>query len=74
MAKRTVRVLVELEVPYHEYKTKAQNNRAASQIRRWVRDTARNEFRFIPLYVEKEPNGSYFEDVTEKARMKVTLL
>ena len=39
MAKRMVRVLVELEIPHEEFKTKAANDRAAAQILRWIRDT-----------------------------------
>lgn len=73
MAKRTVRVLVELEIPYEEYKTKAQNSRADASIRRWISETARSELSFIPLYVEKEPDGSYIEDCTSKAKIVVTL-
>ena len=72
MARRIVRVSIELEIPYEEYKTKAMNNRAASQISRWSRDAARDHLSFIPLYVEKEADGSYIEDCTRKAKIVVT--
>ena len=71
MAKRIAYVAVYLEVPYHEYNTKAKNSKADAEIRRWVRETVQNELSFIPMYVEKEPDGSYIEDVTDKAKIKV---
>ncbi|MEE8113880.1 MAG: hypothetical protein V3T23_05950 [Nitrososphaerales archaeon] len=71
MSKRIAYVAVYLEVPYEGYSSKAKNNKADAEIRRWVRETAQNELSFIPLYVEKEPDGSYIEDVTDKSKIKV---
>lgn len=71
MAKRIAYVAVYLEVPYEGYSSKTKNEQAERQIRRWVRETVQNELSFIPMYVEKESDGSYIEDVTNKSKIRV---
>ena len=67
MSRRTAYIIVYLEVPYEEYKTKALNNRADAEIRRQVKEIARDELSFFDLdSVRDDP-----DDCTHKAKIKV---
>lgn len=67
MARRTAYVMIYLEVPYEEYKTKALNNRADAEICRQVRAIARDEFSFFDL---DKVRGDQ-DDCTHQAKIKV---
>jgi len=61
---------VEFEVPFHEYDTPTKNNKAMAQIRRWIKDMFKE--RYIPLYIERDKSGAYWEDTTNgKIRVKI---
>lgn len=71
--KRTVTVVAKIDIPFHSYGNKTQDNRAEQCIKRWIREVLRNEASFIPLYVEKNPaTGGYIEDCSQKASIHVS--
>jgi len=64
-------MLVEIEVPFHEYDNIKKNTKAMSQIKRWIISAIREESLFVPLYVDKDENGSVIEDATGKSKAKI---
>ncbi len=71
MAIKTVKVKVEMEVPFHSYGTKAKDAKAVAHIRRWIRDTLTNGAGYIPLYVERDEHGGAIEDCTNKTKVRL---
>lgn len=68
--RKTLKVNIQLEVPWHSYGAKG-DKKAEAHIRRWIRDVLRNELSFIPLYVEKDDTGASIEDVTGQIKSRV---
>tara|TARA_Y100000034_G_scaffold43496_3_gene53127 strand:- start:42850 stop:43056 length:207 start_codon:yes stop_codon:yes gene_type:complete len=61
-------VTIEVEVPFHEYDTAAKNKKARQDIKNWLKESLRD---YIPLYVERDKNGSFIEDCSNKIKAKV---
>ena len=72
--KQTIKFNVALDITFHEYDSRTKNRRAASHIKRWIKDTLDSHCSFIPIYVERDENGSYIEDCTRKSKIKVEKL
>ena len=70
---RTVKIVVELEIPYEEYDSEKTNRRAEKSMFRWVRDTVKESLNFVPFYPEKAENGSWIEDCSKKVKSKTTM-
>ena len=70
---RSIKFTCEIEVPFHEYKTKKLNKKAFSYIKRWLRDCFKNtsQLNFIPLYVEKDEDGCWIEDACSESKIKI---
>ena len=62
--------MASIEIPYHQYKAKKKNKRAETSIIRWAKDYL-NALNYVPLYIERDKNGSAIEDTTEMARIKI---
>lgn len=60
---------IEIEAKYYPYSTKAKNKKADAQIKKWIKSLL--EFEHIPLYIEKDENGSYIEDCTKQIKIKL---
>lgn len=76
MSKKKVTITVDLEIEFNAYTTQRKNIRAAKHLRKWVEDTVKelvgNDS--IPLYIEKDENGSAIEEYATgtKANVKLT--
>ncbi len=68
---KTVKLKIELTIPFEDYKNKKWNLKAKNHIKKWVKDTMIQELSYIPLYVEKY-NGSWIEDSTGLIKNKVS--
>jgi hypothetical protein len=71
MSKKNVKVVVEMNVSFESYNDKAKDGKAKNQIRKFVRDVL-DDCSYIPLYVERDDDGSDIEDVTHSTRIKIT--
>lgn len=65
------KLVVEITVPYHEYKTATLNKRAHKEVKRWIKEVLENELNYIPLWVEEDPGGGHFEDSTGLVKFKI---
>lgn len=70
---KTLKITVNLEIPYHEYKTQLLNKRAESAIKKWVKSFLNLELAYIPIYVEYDSTGAAIEDVTGKIKNQITI-
>ena len=61
------RILIEIEASFHAYDSDAKNKRAKKHIETWIMDSID---RHVPIYAEKDENGSYIEDCTRKIKVK----
>lgn len=68
---KTIKVKVEVEVPFHSYGTEAKDARAVGDIRRWIKSSLTRECSYIPLYVDKDDSGATIEDSTSKTKVKL---
>ena len=66
MAKRRIAyVAIYLEVPFYGYSSKAKNEKAERQIRRQVKEIARDELSFFSL------DDLHEDDCTDKSKIRV---
>lgn len=70
MTIKKINLLASIEISYYPYKNKKKNKKAETDIVRWVRSSL-EDINYIPLYIEREENGSAIEDITQKARIKI---
>ena len=68
---RKVKVHVDIDVPYDEYRSKALNKKIDKAITKWITDTVKNECSFIPFYVEEADDGSMVECSTGLTKIEV---
>ena len=66
---RKVKCTIEITAEYHKYDKEVTNRSADKHIRRWIKESM-NDLRHIPIYAEKDENGSYIEDCTRKVTIK----
>jgi hypothetical protein len=69
MSTRKVKIAFEIEGPFIEYSNEKINKKAESSIKRWIKETLRNELSYIPFYVEESIDGSLIEDCSRKTKI-----
>ena len=69
--KETVKLIVEIEVPFASYEKESFNKKARKGIIKWVKETCLDHLSYIPLYVKPGDYGALEEDSTEKTKIKV---
>jgi len=68
---RTISLNLKIDVLFHEYASEKINKKAESLIRKYIKETMRNELSYIPIYAEKDKNGAFIEDESSKTSIKV---
>lgn len=66
-----MKINIEIDVDFSPYDTKRKNERAETSIRAWVLEVVRDSCSYIPMYIERDCNGSMIEDCTKKSRIKI---
>lgn len=69
--KRSVKIQVNIDVPFIAYDKEKLNKKAAKAIKDWIEGTIKNELSFITLYVEKDDKGCWIEDYSRKTKITV---
>lgn len=64
MTKLIETIQIEVKTSFDSYKTKRKDNTAIKHIRKWIVDSIKGSCP-IPLYIEKDSNGSFIEEMTE---------
>lgn len=65
---RTVKIVCEFEVPFVEYETEKENQRAINSLQRWIKSMLTEDGAYIPLFVNKDDNGAYFDECSRKVK------
>ncbi len=68
---KSVKLVITVEVPFHDYGSNTKNKKVKGGVRRWIREVLRNEATYIPLYIERDEHGNIIEDTSGKAKYKV---
>lgn len=63
-----MKITIEIEAKYDPYSTEAKNIKADRQIKNWLRSLL--DMEHIPLYIDKDENGSAIEDCTRRLKVK----
>lgn len=71
--KNIAHITCNIEVPYCPYKNKKMNKKAEQCIKKWIKEILQSEASFIPLYVEKDDNGSAIEDCAKLSKIEVII-
>ena len=66
----SVKIKVEITVPFFGYGNKLKNKKAAAYIKKYVECLVK-DIRFIPFYVEKDETGAWIEDCSRKVKAKI---
>ena len=66
--KQVVKLTCELEIPYESYSNLSLYKKAEKSILNWIKGMFIDCFN-IPLYIEKDDDGSYIEDCTGKIKV-----
>jgi hypothetical protein len=70
-SKITVKLQVNIDVPFVDYGKAKLNRRAVKAIKDWVEGTIKNELSFVTLYVEKDDKGCWIEDCSGFTKISV---
>lgn len=60
-----------IEVEFESYGNKRLDQKAIGCINKYILATLKNECGHIPLYIQKDENGSVLEDATKKLKIQV---
>ena len=57
---------IDLTIPFYSYGSKDKDSAAKRAIKHWIKETLETHLSYIPLYAEKDNNGAWIEDSTQK--------
>jgi hypothetical protein len=68
--KNILTLTYQIKCPYESYDKKHLDKKAEKSIIFWLEDTLKSECSYVPMYVEKDENGSFIEDCTSQITFK----